>query len=793
MGNSLSYQSVQSSNEQENVKMMSIDKNNLVDVVDEIAIDFILKQNMLDIIRFSDKSYYDNLIILTSSILKSQLTDLELGILKDRVLNTINHNSNNINNSEVAKNANVNNEQIYFTTANDLKTITLSNEKEKKKALEIISKFYIKIMTIFSVITSVMDPQYVYEDDEGTRKYFQLKDFDSYKMLNKDTKNLQLHQLYNPMGLVHKRLTILKNKINTSESNSENIVMNPGEKLCEISKIQNPGSLINEIGMKELDLLYYDVFDYESGTWSKRSDKMQKKYDKDVTKFFHIFTGKTQKPSNVRSFADIEMLQFHKLHRCQNKDFYQDIVVNKSDALFVKYMKKIDTIEEKVMIYKKKLITILKEIFVVMQKGDSANIMINPEITLKDILKLQEQTQDCILNIYKSCESNFLEALLIYEDIYDRKYGMVNIERVSMMQNNNMNNYQAQINNLDSVPIAAPVVSPSVQNSTPLNASSLNPITNNTPILPEQTISHEQDSSDVIQHQTYVQSPNSVKINNTPQINQTPVIMKKFVPTPTQQTQIVAPMTPDILKPSVPLNNLTQQKLENTFTTPNLNREIASNIENGDENLNREIASNIEDESVNPEISLSVNTNEPSNNLNSPIKNKEEENSRGIFSFLNFTRKSNKDKEESQNNVLDESENRNTQNSEVDQTPTNNPIIASTMHTNEMEKLNSTAISVEDEKKEMEDMMNAVNSVSDPTPQPLNVSKEQNTLVENKSEPLSTSTNIEQQSSVEPQISVIQNQQVQTPIIPKFAPSPIKQEGGNIREQMKQDILKILG
>ena len=626
MGNSLSYQSVQSSNSntQENTKLMSIDKNNLVDVVDEIAIDFILKQNMLDIIRFSDKSYYDNLIILTSSILKTQLTDLELGILKDRVLNTTNNNSNNINNSAVAKHANVNNEQIYFTTANDLRAITLSNDKEKKKALEIISKFYIKIMTIFSVITSVMDPQYVYEDDDGTRKYFQLKDFDSYKMLNKDTKNLQLHQLYNPMGLVHKRLTILKNKINMDETNSENIVMNPGEKLCEISKLQNPGALINEIGMKELDLLYYDVFDYETGTWSKRSDKMQKKYDKDVTKFFHIFTGKTQKPSSVRSFEDIEMLQFHKLHRCRNKDFYQDIVVNKSDALFVKYMKKIDTIEEKVMIYKKKLITILKEIFVVMQKGDSSNIMINPDLTLKDILKLQEQTQDCILNIYKSCESNFLEALLIYEDIYDRKYGMVNTERISRMQNNNMNNYQPRTDINATIPLAAPMASPSVQNSIQLNASRLNQVpTTPTPeykseiqLSPEQMMSPEtsqQASLDITQSQTNVQSPKvmntSLKINNSHQMTNTPVIIKNSANTQIPQSQTVAPTTPDVLKPSVPLNKLSQPKLKNTFTTPNTTNS----------NLNKE-SSNVAsvDETVNPEIELNPNFVQNSKTIQSP-------------------------------------------------------------------------------------------------------------------------------------------------------------------------------
>ena len=121
------------------------------------------------------------------------------------------------------------------------------------------------------------------------------------------------------------------------------------------------------------------------------------------------------------------------------------------------------------------------------------------------------------------------------------------------------------------------------------------------------------------------------------------------------------------------------------------------------------------------------------------------------------------------------------------------------MHTNEMQELNSTAIPIEDEKKEMEEMMNAVNSVSDPTPKPLNQPMEQNvtnianTNMREREEPLSTNKSAELPSSVAMQNPMPQNPSRQSPVIPKFAPTPVKQDGGNIREQMRQDILKILG
>ena len=202
------------------------------------------------------------------------------------------------------------------------------------------------------------------------------------------------------------------------ENGSNEVIMNPGELFCKMN-IKNGGSLNentlkNEIGLKELDLLYYDIYDETSKSWSKKSSKM-KKYEKDLKKFYQIFTGKKVKPTNIKSFEDIETLQFHKLQRCRNQDFFKDLVVSKNDKLFLKYMRKIKEIEEITASYKKKLMHILKTIFVVENKSNGELIVINPDITLEHDLLLQEQTKDCILNIYTGCEKHFIEALFIYE------------------------------------------------------------------------------------------------------------------------------------------------------------------------------------------------------------------------------------------------------------------------------------------------------------------------------------------------------------------------------------------
>ena len=71
MGNTLSFRKKQNSNAESN-------PTTLVNLIDDIASRFILNQNFLDMLRFTDKKYYDNLIILTASILKDEMSEMEL-------------------------------------------------------------------------------------------------------------------------------------------------------------------------------------------------------------------------------------------------------------------------------------------------------------------------------------------------------------------------------------------------------------------------------------------------------------------------------------------------------------------------------------------------------------------------------------------------------------------------------------------------------------------------------------------------------------------------------------------
>jgi hypothetical protein len=360
--------------------------------IDDIAIHYILKQNTIDLLRLSDKEYYDNLIILTTKIFNEKLSPFEIGALSHKI-------------------------KGETTIQNAVFNLIPSNEKMKKQMIENISKYYIKLLTIYSAIVSTIDPQYSYEDETGEKQFFYLKDIESYKQIPKNSKPA-LSQLSNPMNLCRKRISILKNKLDMNDESF--VTINPGEKLCESPMIFK---LNDEIGIKELDLLYYDVFDYNTKEWSKQSKEMKKKYNKDLTLFYQVFTGNKVKPIEIQSFKDIELLDFKGLNYCNDTFFKKDMMIPKNHHLIQKYLQKIQLIEDHTSLFRQKLISILKQIFLIKTESSSnePTYIINPELTMDMILQIENETRDTIIKLYSSCERYFIQAILIFEELYDEQ------------------------------------------------------------------------------------------------------------------------------------------------------------------------------------------------------------------------------------------------------------------------------------------------------------------------------------------------------------------------------------
>ena len=96
------------------------DMGNLASQIDDIAVHYILNQNTIDLMRLTDKEYYDNLIILTGSVIEKKLNHLELGFLNQRIFGK--------------------------SPISEMLDVVPASNKLKEKVIFNISKFYIKIM-----------------------------------------------------------------------------------------------------------------------------------------------------------------------------------------------------------------------------------------------------------------------------------------------------------------------------------------------------------------------------------------------------------------------------------------------------------------------------------------------------------------------------------------------------------------------------------------------------------------------------------------------------------------------
>ena len=350
-------------------------------------------------------------------------------------------------------------------------------------------------------------------------------------------------------------------------------------------------------------------------------------------------------------------------------------------------MKKIKEIEEISNSYKRKLMHILKTIFVVSNKNDVEKLIINPELTLDKVLLLQEQTKDCILNIYTNCERYFIEALLIYEELYDSKFGILQIERLNHLNNQQMN--QNSLVNVAPLSFVSNVTTPQQINQ-PLTIQSLNNASQSSNKQP-------------VEYKFPTPLENTHKLNNTivaPQSMPIPITPESVPVSPEspQQPQPVPPESPQQPE-SVPVPPETPQQPESVPVPPETPQQPENVSESVDvppetpqqpENISESVP-------VSPETPQSLTTLSPItiSQPNVPIitEPKKEEEKSLFTSFINTITGTSDKKNESNSNqpIVPETLNANSQNTPVN---VNQPSVPETINANTPLSVNTNQQSI---------------------------------------------------------------------------------------------------
>jgi hypothetical protein len=395
-------------------------------IIDYIATHYILTMDFQSLVKLYDKEYCNNLVVLTSNIIDKYFNPLEINYLAQRIKNGVEVN-------EMVK------DKIIFFNQQNIDKLNLQNPLKKKRVCIGIAKFYIKIAHIFAAINMTINPVYIYKNANGevikTPLYNKAEippnvPKQIIKLNICDDRIKSLNRGQEEMDQLNKNLSSSNNaKINKTEIN-----IHPN--ICDFNIDHE--TLMNEPGIPELVELYYDDnFDYNTGKFLQMSEQSRKDYEKDLLIFYNVFSGNnaTILPSNIKSFNDIKLKNYHNTADCQGSNVLlnQDFKGSASNKLFYQYAENIKKMVKNANDNQKALLTIINKLFVYTfldnelnqnqnqnQKKDK-QIRINPKLTEETLQEIVVEARNLIMKLYLTCEIDYTNGIKIYEAIIEDK------------------------------------------------------------------------------------------------------------------------------------------------------------------------------------------------------------------------------------------------------------------------------------------------------------------------------------------------------------------------------------
>lgn len=366
-----------------------------------IATNFIVKQNFQDMMKLRDPNYCNELIVLTSKILNSQLSSFEIEYLAQKTEAGV----------EVNKTENA---EVRVMNKDDVGKLDASPAK-KQRLCNGIAAFFVKVASIFAAIVTTINPVYTYKDATGTTIQVNLQE----KYMIPEGVEASVKRL----NLCNQRLQALMGTKGVSE-NKETKTINVHPNICQF---RGDGSkLTDEPGIPELDMLYYDIFNFTTGKFDSRSPAMEKKYRADLALFYKTFTGKSKMPANITSFADIDLRSFNGETGCQsppNNQFLKNYEGSTSDKVFQDYAKHLQAMAKHMRTNQNALLKILDELFAYDTDSQTGLqvITLHPGLTQAKLNEINQAAIDAIKKVYLTCENDYLKGIQLYEAIVQSK------------------------------------------------------------------------------------------------------------------------------------------------------------------------------------------------------------------------------------------------------------------------------------------------------------------------------------------------------------------------------------
>lgn len=417
-----------------------------------IAAKYITQINFKDMENLHKPDYCNKMVMLTSKILQKHLTMMEVDYLDLSVR------SNDPN----AYTENMNKDVVAYLAKDNINSIDVPSKRRKQRICNGIAKFYIKIAHVYAAINRACNPHLEYIDYAGNKQ--------SVPIMKKHTIPKGVKSTLTKLNFCTKRINALKPIQNTDnrivvkgkncnmnkkmvpivgganepvqmsyEQNRDprNFPQGPigqeptGWSLPDRTTIETPVevseefedtmNLSDEIGIPELEKLYYDIFDFKTGEFYEMSKKSKQQYIKDLSLFYNTLNQTKKMPASIKKFSQIKLKDFHNQQLCKdsNSPWLKSYTGKPSNKLFKDYAIHVSNMIKKNEDNEKHLLNIIEQLFSfwIDPKTREKKITINPKLNIKSLDKLIQPTREKIIKLYIDCEKDFQKGLNILEAI----------------------------------------------------------------------------------------------------------------------------------------------------------------------------------------------------------------------------------------------------------------------------------------------------------------------------------------------------------------------------------------
>jgi hypothetical protein len=524
------------------LKQLNESNTEFLTKLNEIATNYILGQNFQDMIRLTNSKYCDDLVIITSKILKKSYSAEQIQYAYKKMFN-------NSDEAFIEGELQRNTKSPMFLKRQDIELGDLVDKEQKKKMCIDIAKYYVKIAHLFAAIITTLNPVFSWRTSASSSRAV-LKPFVSDETTNQVVSNKTVDESVNEevdenSNLTNSNSDIIndmndlgitpKNTINDvddvtnmddinvskggdgddgGEGDNPNIANDVGDyekediatatlenkqyipDMVKEVKVENlnfcnsrisdlmdmdeivdlaegknliPGQTIDSTikiktklcssnlnnnnegysrtktvydlpGFAELSRLYFDKYNASKGRFDRMSSESENEKKRNVALLYTLFTGNRNPPKDIRSFKDIPLHSFNDTIECDNPEslFNKTYLGTTKDKLFIEYVEQIKKMIFESNMIRNSLLEIIDRVFIVRpitpssvlsdkiedsndesHNADNTKFIIDPKLTYDDLDTLIVDARRIILNLYITCEKDFIKALKILQAIIE--------------------------------------------------------------------------------------------------------------------------------------------------------------------------------------------------------------------------------------------------------------------------------------------------------------------------------------------------------------------------------------